>query len=112
MKEGFRRTLGAILDATLPEEFAGRALEFKPYFGAVAGYVDGRIFVSHGNFGLALELPLVLPFSAAKPMERRTFVTGLAKGFEIRPQIANGVAAHMGRLLALSRPDPAMRGPN
>ena len=38
-------------------------------------------------------------------------MTGLAKGFEIRPQIANGVAAHMGRLLALSRPNPAMREP-
>ncbi len=57
MKEGFRRTLGVVLDATLLEEFAGRALEFKPCFGAVAGYVDGKIFVSYGNFGLALKLP-------------------------------------------------------
>ena len=32
-------------------------LEFKPCFGAVAGYVDGKIFVSYGNFGLALKLP-------------------------------------------------------
>ena len=32
-------------------------LEFKNCFGAVAGYVDGNIFVSCGQFGLALRLP-------------------------------------------------------
>ena len=57
MNEEFRRTLREILDAALPEEFSGRAIEFKPCFGAVAGYLDGKIFVSCGNFGLALKLP-------------------------------------------------------
>ena len=57
MNEEFRRTLSEILDASLPEEFSGRALEFKPCFGAVACYVDGKLFVSYGNFGLALKLP-------------------------------------------------------
>ena len=32
-------------------------LEFKNCFGAVAGYVNGNIFVSCGKFGLALRLP-------------------------------------------------------
>ena len=32
-------------------------LEFKRCFGAVAGYVDGSIFVSCGKFGVALRLP-------------------------------------------------------
>jgi hypothetical protein len=32
-------------------------LEFKNCFGAVAGYVDGHIFVSCGKFGVALRLP-------------------------------------------------------
>ena len=32
-------------------------LEFKNCFGAVAGYVDGRIFVSCGKFGVALRVP-------------------------------------------------------
>jgi TfoX/Sxy family transcriptional regulator of competence genes len=32
-------------------------LEFKNCFGAVAGYVNGKIFVSCGKFGLALKLP-------------------------------------------------------
>ncbi len=29
----------------------------KPSFGAVAGYVEGKLFVSYGSFGLALKLP-------------------------------------------------------
>src|SRR3989344_349870 len=32
-------------------------LEFKNCFGAVAGYIDGRIFISSGKFGVALRLP-------------------------------------------------------
>ena len=32
-------------------------MEFKNCFGAVAGYVNGNIFVSCGKFGLALRLP-------------------------------------------------------
>ncbi len=32
-------------------------LEFKHCFGAVAGYVDGNIFISCGKFGVALKLP-------------------------------------------------------
>jgi hypothetical protein len=34
-----------------------RRLEFKRCFGAIAGYVDGNIFVSCGKFGVALRLP-------------------------------------------------------
>ncbi len=32
-------------------------LGFKNVFGAVGGYVDGRIFISCGKFGVALRLP-------------------------------------------------------
>lgn len=32
-------------------------LEFKNCFGAVAGYVNGHIFISYGRFGVALRLP-------------------------------------------------------
>ncbi len=32
-------------------------LEFRKCFGAVAGYVNGNIFVSCGKFGLAVKLP-------------------------------------------------------
>ena len=32
-------------------------LEFKNVFGAVGGYVNGKIFISYGKFGVALKLP-------------------------------------------------------
>lgn len=32
-------------------------MSFKNCFGAVAGYVDGNIFISCGRFGIALKLP-------------------------------------------------------
>ena len=32
-------------------------IEFKNNFGAVAGFVDGQIFISCGKFGMALRLP-------------------------------------------------------
>ena len=32
-------------------------LEFKNVFGAVGGYINGRIFISYGKFGVALRLP-------------------------------------------------------
>ena len=60
MNEEFRRELAGILDASLPVEYSSREIEFKAVFGAVAGYSDGRLFVSYGNFGLALKLPSAL----------------------------------------------------
>ena len=67
MNEEFRRALSDILAASLPEDFSARALEFKPVFGAVAGYADGKLFVSYGKFGLALKLP---PGPRAELLER------------------------------------------
>ncbi|MBI1824036.1 MAG: TfoX/Sxy family protein [Nitrospirae bacterium] len=32
-------------------------MEFKNCFGAIAGYVEGHIFISCGKFGVALRLP-------------------------------------------------------
>ena len=60
MNEAFRRSLSDILATALPEEISEEAIELKPFFGAVAGYVQGRLFVSRGSFGLALKLPLDL----------------------------------------------------
>ena len=47
------------LDATLAKaNIAERySIEFKSCFGAMAGYVEGNIFISCGKFGLALKLP-------------------------------------------------------
>ena len=46
-----------LLKQALPGLAASHRLTFKNVFGAVAGYVNGRIFISCGKFGLALRLP-------------------------------------------------------
>ena len=46
-----------LLEQVSPELSATHRLEFKNVFGAVGGYVNGRIFVSCGKFGVALRLP-------------------------------------------------------
>src|ERR1700694_539927 len=49
--------LRELLRLARPRLAARHRLEFKHCFGAVAGYVDGNIFVSCGKFGVALRLP-------------------------------------------------------
>ena len=57
MAKGYRTKLEGILKQVRPRLVSTHNLEFKNCFGAVAGYVDGRIFCSCGKFGLALRLP-------------------------------------------------------
>src|SRR5262249_10485011 len=49
--------LRELLRETCPKLAVRHRLEFKRCFGAVTGYVDGNIFVSCGEFGVALKLP-------------------------------------------------------
>lgn len=46
-----------LLKQVRPRLGATHTLEFKNVFGAIGGYVDGRIFMSCGTFGVALRLP-------------------------------------------------------
>ena len=46
-----------LLEQTSPKLAATYRLEFKNVFGAAGGYVNGRIFISCGEFGVALRLP-------------------------------------------------------
>ena len=46
-----------LLEQANPKLATTHRLEFKNVFGAVGGYVNGRIFISCGNFGVALRLP-------------------------------------------------------
>lgn len=57
MENKYQERLAKLLEQVRPRLAATRHLEFKNCFGAVAGYVDGRIFSSCGKFGLALRLP-------------------------------------------------------
>ncbi len=54
---GYKEQLQNILDQSYPQLAGRHTLTFKNSFGAVAGYVDGRIFCSCGAFGFALKLP-------------------------------------------------------
>ena len=49
--------LETLLKQSNPRLRVTHQVEFKNFFGAVTGYVDGHIFVSCGKFGVALRLP-------------------------------------------------------
>lgn len=53
----YRNQLESLLKKVRPRLSSTHQLEFKTCFGAVAGYVNGSIFISCGKFGVALKLP-------------------------------------------------------
>ena len=53
----YRDRLTMLLGQVHPQLALEHQLEFKNLFGAVAGYVGGRVFISCGKFGVALRLP-------------------------------------------------------
>ena len=53
----YRDKLESLLKKVRPRLSSTHNLEFKKCFGAVAGYVNGNIFISCGKFGVALKLP-------------------------------------------------------
>ena len=57
MNNNFLQKLEKMLKQAHSEVLITHQLEFKNVFGAVAGYVEGHIFISCGKFGVALRLP-------------------------------------------------------
>lgn len=57
MNQVYLNRVQSLLKQTRPRLASTRDLEFKNVFGAVGGYVDGHLFVSCGNFGVAFKLP-------------------------------------------------------
>ena len=57
MNDKYRNRLTALLEQVRPRLASTHQLAFKNVFGAVGGYVNGRIFISCGAFGVALKLP-------------------------------------------------------
>ena len=57
MKDGYLKQLMVLLKQAHPRIMSTHRLVFKNVFGAVGGYVNGRIFISCGMFGVALKLP-------------------------------------------------------
>lgn len=57
MNDIYLNRLTTLLKHTRPRLARTHRLAFKNVFGAVGGYVNGRIFISCGTFGIALKLP-------------------------------------------------------
>ena len=57
MENKYFDEVAKLLKQIRPRLTATYRLSFKNVFGAVAGYVNGRIFISCGKFGVALKLP-------------------------------------------------------
>jgi len=57
VKNKYLDRLTTLLEQTDSKLTATYRLEFKNVFGAVAGYINGNIFISCGKFGIALKLP-------------------------------------------------------
>lgn len=57
IKDNYREKIAGLLTWAGPRLTATQRLEFKNVFGAVGGYVNGRIFCSWGKFGFAIRLP-------------------------------------------------------
>ncbi len=57
MKKNYLEKMTILLNQTRPKLATTHKLEFKNVFGAVGGYVNGKIFISCGKFGVALRLP-------------------------------------------------------
>ncbi len=57
MNTDYLNKIATLLSDARQELHAAHKLEFRNCFGAVAGYVDGHIFISCGEFGVALRLP-------------------------------------------------------
>src|SRR3989344_8375231 len=57
MENLYLNEIRILLKQARPKLSTTHRLEFKNVFGAVGGYVNGKIFVSYGKFGVALRLP-------------------------------------------------------
>ena len=55
--DAYLKRLTTLLKHTRPRLASTHQLVFKRVFGATGGYVNGRIFISCGTFGIALKLP-------------------------------------------------------
>ena len=53
----YTKKIEGLLARTRPRLIVTRSVVLKSVFGAVAAYLDGRIFISCGKFGMALRLP-------------------------------------------------------
>lgn len=103
MKNKYSGRITTLLDQVRPKLAATHRIEFKNVFGAVGGYVDGRIFISCGTFGIALRLPpnvLEVLFEEQGARRLRYFPKGhIKKEYAVIPGRILKDASEVGRLL-------------
>ena len=90
MANKYSDEITGLLKRTYPELGTAYKLEFKNFFGAAVGYVDGNIFISCGRFGVALKLPaqtLDELFAMNDVEHLRYFSTGhIKKDYAVLPE--------------------------
>ncbi len=103
MKTTYSKRVTTLLAQVRPELATTHRLEFRNVFGAVGGYVDGRIFISCGRFGVALRLPpkaLEVLFKKHSARRLRYFPKGhIKKEYAVIPGRILEDAAELGRLV-------------
>ncbi len=73
MIEKYHNKLETILAITHPRLRNSYYLEFQNSFGAVAGYINGQIFIVCGKLGIALKLPQKALINFFKLREAKAF---------------------------------------
>ncbi len=103
MKSKYADRITALLAQARPQLATTHQIELKNVFGAVGGYVDGRIFISCGTFGIALRLPpetLEILFNEKGARRLRYFPKGhIKKQYAVIPGRILKDASEVGRLL-------------
>ena len=90
MKNKYFRKITKLLEQAYPKLATKYLLEFKNCFGAVAGYVNGQIFISCGKFGVALRFsPEIITelFQEKNVSQLRYFLKGhIKKEYAVIPK--------------------------
>lgn len=106
MQKKYLDEITELLKQTYPQLNATHRLEFKNCFGAVAGYVDGYIFISCGKFGVALKLPREILdnlFKEADIKHLQYFPKGhIKKNYAVLPKRITGNRHQLKKLLDIS----------
>lgn len=106
MKYNYREKIVGMLTWASPRLAATHQLDFKNVFGAVGGYVNGRIFCSCGKFGFALRLPpetLGALFRGKEAKHLRYFPSGhIKKEYAVLPLRILGDRGRMKNLIGES----------
>ncbi len=103
MENTYLDEITTLLKQARPKLATQYRLEFKNVFGAVGGYVNDRIFISCGKFGVALRLPpetLNILFQEKDVRRLRYFPNGhIKREYAVLPKRLLEDKHHFGKLV-------------